>query len=60
MISPDLLHQVIKGAFKDNLMDWIYEYFPLTYGETKGKDLQDQLDQRYVLRTYAHLIHLLT
>ncbi|KAI1790338.1 hypothetical protein LXA43DRAFT_1083303 [Ganoderma leucocontextum] len=46
LLSGDLLHQLIKGTFKDHLVTWIGEYLTITHGDARGKELLDEIDRR--------------
>lgn len=46
ILSPDILHQLIKGTFKDHLVEWVGEYLVLEHGEAHGNQILDDIDRR--------------
>ncbi|KAJ2911359.1 hypothetical protein MD484_g9055, partial [Candolleomyces efflorescens] len=45
MLTPDLLHQIIKGTFKDHLVTWIGEYLALEHGDKRADEILDDIDR---------------
>ncbi|KAJ7170354.1 hypothetical protein C8R43DRAFT_1120786 [Mycena crocata] len=49
LISMDLLHQIIKGTFKDHIVDWVEEYILAAHEKAEAERILADIDRRIAL-----------
>jgi hypothetical protein len=56
LLSPDILHQLIKGAFKDHVVTWVNDYIKAQHREKKANEILDDIDHRYIFIPHSIIV----
>jgi hypothetical protein len=54
LVTPDLLHQAIKGVYKDHLVTWVSDYLEHYHGAAGMERILDEIDRRFVYLFFHH------